>query len=148
MSDEGKGARAKQNSKSNSKKSRLEGEMHSSSEDENEFWDNDPHLKARCILSKGRLVYRNPAVLRNSVLSKNSSKEEEERLRRSPTRRDQMGKDQDDAEPPKEYEIFLDIKKSYETSLARMDILVKKLQAENIAEKTKRIKFQKIAEDI
>ena len=59
-----------------------------------------------------------------------------------------MGKDQDDGEPPKEYEIFLDIKKSYETSLARMDILVKKLQAENITEKTKRIKFQKIAEDI
>ena len=51
-------------------------------------------------------------------------------------------------EPPKEYEVFLDIKKSYETSLARMDILVKKLQNENRIEKTKRLKFQKIAEEI
>ena len=44
--------------------------------------------------------------------------------------------------------MFLDIKKSYETSLARMDILVKKLQNENRIEKTKRLKFQKVAEDI
>ena len=64
MTDERKEAKAKQNSKSNSKKSRREGELYSSSDDENEFWDNDPHLKARCMLSKGRLVYRNPAVLK------------------------------------------------------------------------------------
>ena len=48
---------------------------------------------------------------------------------------------------PKDYEIFLDIKQSYEGSLARMDALVKTLKAENRKEKLGRMKFQKIAED-
>ena len=51
-------------------------------------------------------------------------------------------------EAPREYEVFLDIKKSYENSLAKMDTLVKRLQNENRVEKTKRLKYQKIAEDI
>ena len=42
----------------------------------------------------------------------------------------------------------MDIKKSYETSLSKMDSQVKRLQNENRIEKTKRLKFQKIAEDI
>ena len=25
---------------------------------DNEFWDNDAQLKARCLLSKGRIIYK------------------------------------------------------------------------------------------
>ena len=44
--------------------------------------------------------------------------------------------------------MFLDIKRSYENSLAKMDTLVRKLQEENRIEKLKRLKFQRIAEEI
>ena len=42
----------------------------------------------------------------------------------------------------------MDIKRSYENSLAKMDTLVRKLQDENRIEKLKRLKFQRIAEEI
>ena len=60
--------------------------------------------------------------------------------------REQAIKDQE--EEPKDYEVFLDIKRSYENSLAKMDTLVRKLQDENRVEKLKRLKFQRIAEEI
>lgn len=63
------------------------------------------------------------------------------------SRKDELAEKQAEKEP-KEYEIFLDIKQSYENSLAKMDILVKKLEEENRTEKLKRIKLQQIAEDI
>ena len=39
---------SKRKSESSFQESRPEDEAHSSSEETNEFWDNDPHLKARC----------------------------------------------------------------------------------------------------
>ena len=48
---------------------------------------------------------------------------------------------QEEEEQPKEYEVFLDIKQSYENSLARHQALVKALQAENRNEKMKRLKY-------
>jgi len=53
-----------------------------------------------------------------------------------------------ESEGPRDYEIFLDIKRSYENSLAKMDSLCKRLQNENRIERTKRLKYQKIAEEV
>ena len=107
----------------------------SSSSETNEFWDNDPQLIARCMLSKGRMIY-DEAPKKTSTEGKKNS------------RRTTRGETDQSQEEPKDYEVFLDIKRSYENSLAKMDTLVKKLQNENRTEKTKRLKYQKIAEDI
>ena len=111
------------------------GEQHSTSV-ENEFWDNDPHLIARCMLSKGRRIYK------DSKNNKQESDQDGEGQKLSSIRVQKTEKKEDEEdEEPKDYEVFLDIKNSYETSLAKMDVLCKKLQMENRTEKLKRLKF-------
>ena len=99
------------------------------------------------MLSKGRLIYKQ--VKRKSkkmdVNATAATAGDESGQSRKEQLKNEMAEED---EAPREYEVFLDIKKSYENSLAKMDTLVKRLQNENRVEKTKRLKYQKIAEDI
>ena len=74
------------------------------------------------MLSSGREIYEK---------DKKTKKREGKKAKRGKDRDGIKVKDdgtkEEEVKEPKDYEVFLDIKRSYENSLAKMDTLVKKL---------------------
>lgn len=111
-----------------------------SSDESNEFWDIDPELAARTLLSKGRKIYKKTEI--GMYENKNDKHNKQVSFKNEQECQKAGGAKADD------YDIFIDIKKSYETALGKYVHQVGQLKAELREERLKRIRFETMANEI